>query len=132
MAVTVARLVKTRHKINARISELQAEQDLVMKPLKEQLTRIDNALLNTLNQRDEDSVRTSEGTVYRTMETYPNVTNWDALYKLIADEDLASVALDKRVKKSFVIDYIAEHDGELPPGVTVRSEYKLHVRRPTK
>jgi hypothetical protein len=51
-------------------------------------------------------------------------------YGWIKDND-AFDALERRVKKTFVTEFMETHEGGLPPpGITVSREYVVRVRKP--
>lgn len=96
--------------------------------LKSQLKRIEVALLQHLNENSVESVRTEEGTVFRQEDIMPRADDWAALYDWIKKED-AFDALERRVKKTFVKEYMDSHEGALPPGVSVMREFTVRIRR---
>lgn len=101
------------------------EADLALK-LKQE--RLEVEMLKFLNDHQIESMRTAAGTVYRQEEIQPSCADWTALYAWIAEND-AFDCLERRVKKTFVKEYMEQHNGERPPGVNVMREYVVRVRR---
>lgn len=96
--------------------------------LKSKQALIEAEMLRFMNDSQMDSVKTAAGTFYRQETLRPSASDWDAFYAWIKQND-AFEALERRVKKDFVKNYMDEHDGELPPGVSVYREYVARVRR---
>lgn len=96
--------------------------------LKEKMEQMEAKMLAFLNDSKTDSFKTHNGTVYKQLDITPTSSDWDALYHWIAKND-AFEALERRIKKAFVKEYMDSHDGTPPPGVSVLREYKVRVRR---
>ena len=96
--------------------------------LKDKLSKLEAVLLNHLNETKADSVKTSEGTFYRQEDLIPTGSDWEAFYAWVKEND-AFDALERRIKKTFIAEYIEAHDGEIPPGVSVYREHVVRVRR---
>jgi len=75
-----------------------------------------------------ESVRTAHGTAYRSIEIKPTCGDWAAFGNWIIKNE-AVEALEKRVKKSFIIEYMETHKNKLPPGISVIREYTVTIRR---
>jgi len=89
---------------------------------------IEAAMLDFLNTHNLDSAPTEAGTFYRQKETTPTGSDWDAFYKWVKEQD-AFDFLERRIKKTAINDYMEEHDGAIPPGVSVFTEFVVRVRR---
>lgn len=108
---------KMRHEFEAKDAELKASQE-----------KLEAVMLQHLQTSQSESVRTEAGTFYRQEEITPSASDWVALYDWIKSED-AFDALERRVKKTFIKEYMEMHDGGLPPGISVYREYVVRVRR---
>lgn len=94
------------------------------------LEKLEGFMLQHLNTHGTDSVRTAGGTFYRQEDIRPNITDDVAFYGWIKDND-AFDALERRVKKTFISEFMETHEGGLPPpGITVSREYVVRVRKP--
>lgn len=131
----VSTYVKMRDALSVKRKAFEAEEDAI----KAQMKVLENALLDHLNKAGEgvNSVSTDAGTFYRTEEIIPTCSDWDALYAWIAENNEFE-ALERRIKKTFVKDYMDSHkvtheDGSvepiLPPGVSVLRRYEVRIRR---
>lgn len=93
------------------------------------LDMIEGYMLRHLNQHGMESVRTEGGTFYKQEKIRPNIVNDVDFFAWIKQHD-AFDALERRVKVGFIKDFMGEHDGGLPPGLTVSREWEVVVRRP--
>jgi hypothetical protein len=96
--------------------------------LKDKQEVIEAEMLRFMNDSNMDSVKTPAGTFYRQENLRPSASDWDVFYAWIKDND-AFEALERRVKKDFVKNFMEENKGELPPGVSVYREFVARVRR---
>lgn len=130
MSVDLARVTKAYLSIrDARIAAKRQfdEDDAKFKASQEKLEAL---MLGQLNSMGVESVRTEAGTFYKQEEIKPAANDWNLFYHWIKDHD-AFDFLEKRVTKNAVKAYMEEHEGGLPPGVSVYKEYVVRVRRPS-
>lgn len=126
--VDLNRVVKTYVKIReARSAAKHAFEEKDAK-LKEQLQTLEGFMLDHMQKTKADSVKTAAGTFFRYEEVTPTGSDWDAFFKWVKKHD-AFDALEKRIKKTFIKDYMEEHEGAIPPGVSVYREFVVRVRR---
>jgi hypothetical protein len=121
-------LTKTYVKIRDARTALKRKFDEEDGKLKAKLERLEGAMLKFLQESGIDSAKTENGTFYRQEEITPTGSDWDRFYQWIAEND-AFDALERRIKKTFVKEYMETHEGAIPPGVTVYREYVVRVRR---
>ena len=114
--------------IRDRRAEIKKAYEAEDDQLKAKLARLDAVMLGHLNETNMESVRTANGTFYKTEDLKPSASDWTAFYQFIKDND-AFEALERRVKKDFVKAYMEDNDDALPPGISVHREYKVLVRR---
>jgi hypothetical protein len=125
LADVVSVYATVRDKRAAKKREWEAEDAA----LDEDLRKLRVHMLALLNQTGAKSIATQYGTVYRTERLKPSAADWSAVYNwIVADPDRFEI-LEKRLKSTFVSEYMDEHDGELPPGVNAHREYDVSVRR---
>lgn len=96
--------------------------------LKSKQELLEMHMLQFLNSTGTDSVKTPIGTFYKQTEIKPAGADWQTIYEYIKDND-AFEMLERRIKKTFVQEYMEANDGAIPPGVTVHREYVVRVRR---
>lgn len=122
------RLVKAHINIRDARSKLRKEYNEQDDGLKKKQERIEAEMLKFLNTNKIDNSKTSAGTFYRQVDTIPMGSDWNAFYDWVKEND-AFDALERRIKKGFINEYMEEHDGETPPGVSVHKQYVIRVRR---
>lgn len=126
--VDVNRLTKAYIKLRDARSELKKDWEKEDAKFKEKLEKIEGALLQFLNETQQNSSKTDSGIVYRQEEITPTGADWDAFYGWVAKNN-AFDALERRIKKTFIREYMDAHDGGIPPGVSVYREFVVRVRR---
>jgi hypothetical protein len=126
--VKLDKVAQTYVKIRDKRSELKKQYEAEDLKLTTQLETIEGFLLETLQALGVESARTKYGTVIKSLAVKPSCEDWTAFYAWIAEND-AFDALEKRVKKSFVTEYMESNSDELPPGITVLKEWVVSVRR---
>jgi nanoRNase/pAp phosphatase (c-di-AMP/oligoRNAs hydrolase) len=120
----VATYVKIRDKRAEKKRAFEAEDA----DLKAKMERIEAFLLQHLESVQATQVGTDHGTFYRQKDVIPSAADWGAFYDWIKQND-AFDALERRIKKTFITQYMEANEGALPPGVNVFSKYVVRVRR---
>lgn len=118
-AIKDARTVR-RHAWEQVDAELEAEQQ-----------RLDAFMLGRLNEQGASSIATEHGTVYRSLKVKPSAADWGAIWDWMKEHD-APELLERRLKATFIKEFMEANDGALPPGINVHREYEVSVRRPTQ
>lgn len=126
--VELEKLTKVFLKIKARRSELSVQFKEQDDSLKIQQDTIKKALLDHCKEHNVESVRTSEGLFYRTVRTRFWTSDWQSMYKFIAEHDVPEL-LEKRLNQSNVKQFLEENPEVLPMGLNVDSEYLISVRK---
>jgi hypothetical protein len=121
--------VAQHHKLDAKIEELQKELKEKLRPFLEVRAKIRAELLDMLNKSGQDSAKTEFGTVSRTVRTTASIEDLE-LFKehVIGTEDWE--AIDWKANSTAAIEYLGEHDGQLPPGVKLSQSVDISVRAP--
>ena len=112
---------------NAR-SAIKRDYETKDDELKATQAKLEAVMLGHLNTHGMESVRTEAGTFYRQEEVKPSCADWDALNRWIVETN-GFDAYERRLKKTFITEYMADNDGAMPPGVSVHREYVVRVRR---
>lgn len=124
----MTKIVKAHIAIRDARKVLTEEFNTKDKDLKSKQETLEAQMLRFMQDSNMDSVRTEAGTFYRQESLKPAASDWDAFYTWIKDND-AFDALERRIKATFVKDYMEENEGETPPGVSVYREFVARVRR---
>lgn len=126
--VDINRIIAVHNKMGEHRAILRKAYEEDDKALKEQEEQLANFLLAYLLDHNLNSVRTDAGTVYRETTIMPTGSDWEAFYRWVKEHD-AFDALERRIKRKFITDYMDEHNGELPPGVSVFGKTVAKIRQ---
>ena len=126
--IDLEQLVRVHHKIKARRAELSAEFKEADGALAIQLDSVRGALLEYLGDNGIESIRTGEGTFYRSVKTRYWTSDWESMHKFIMENEVPEF-LDKRLNQKNVREYLEENPDKVPMGLNVDSEYTLAVRK---
>jgi hypothetical protein len=102
-------------------------EDLALEEDQHKLTVL---MLELLTANGAKSIATDFGTVYRTEKIKPSAADWTAIYGWINENPDRFELLEKRLKSTFIKEFMEENEGAVPPGVNVHREYEVSVRRP--
>ena len=109
-------------------AQMKADFEASIAPLNEKMDKLEAKLLDVFNKTGMDSVKTEFGTAYATTRTTASVADRDAFMEYVkANEEWA--LLEVRTSKTAVEQYRAANDNELPPGVNLREERVVNIRR---
>jgi hypothetical protein len=115
--------VKLRDELDAR----KKEQAMELAPLREKMDKIEAWLQNQLQSQGLKNFKGASGTAFLKEVTSATVQDWDATLAFIKEQDRWEL-LERRVAKTVVEDYV-ESTGEIPPGVELKRETVVQVRR---
>ena len=107
MTVSVDKLTKTYIKMRDKRAELSAEY---------------------CKEQNVESVKTSEGTFFRTIKQRYWTSDWESMHKFIVDNNLPHF-LDKRLNQTNVRQFLEENPEQVPMGLNSDSEYVISVRK---
>lgn len=124
----INKLVSVYTKIRDKRGEIKRAYEAEDNKLKADLEKIEAVFLNHLSKGNAESVRTDAGTFYRQKDVIPSASDWGVFYDWIKEND-AFDALERRIKKTFIVDHMEANDGELPPGVSTFTRYVVRVRK---
>ncbi len=88
--------------------------------------KVSAMMLKFLSDNGADTAGTKYGKFEREAKIFPNPESWDKIYDFIIENN-AFELLQKRLKKTFVDDYMATHNVP-PPGIKMsQGEYTIKV-----
>lgn len=116
--------VKIRDKRAEKKRAWEAEDKL----LKDKQEQIEQLLLTHMRETGVESFSTGAGTAYRTESLIPQGSDWSAFYAWVKEND-AFDFIFKRIKADAVRDYMDQHEGQVPPGVSVYGKFGVTIRR---
>jgi len=110
------------------IDALKQQHKEVLAPLNQKMEKLEAYLQLQLTTLGTTSFAAKGvGTAYLQNVVGVTVEDWQATLDFIKDNELWEL-LERRVSKTVVQEYM-ESKGEIPPGVTVRTEVEVRVRR---
>ena len=126
--VTPDKLAKTYLRIRAERSMLSAKYKEDDGKLIRQMDTIKQAMLDHCEAHNVESVRTSEGLFFRSTKKKYWVSEWDAMHKLIVEEN-APQLLDKRINQANMREFLEENPDLKPEGLEIEEEVTISVRK---
>ena len=126
--ITPDKLAKTYLRIRAERSMLSAKYKEEDGNLIRQLDVIKQAMLDHCEDHNVESVRTSEGLFFRSTKKKYWVSEWDAIHKLIVEEN-APQLLDKRINQANMREFLEENPDLKPEGLEIEEELTISVRK---
>lgn len=120
--------VKLYIQLRDKKAELKAEYDRKVAGIEEKLTKLEAKLLQVFNETGMDSVKTEFGTAYTSTRTSVSIADRDAFLNYIKESGDYNL-LELRPSRSAVPEFAAANGGELPPGVNMRTERVVNIRR---
>lgn len=128
-SIPVSKLAKTFIKIRDARASLKKDYETKDKELVEAQDKIKIALLDYCKEHDVESVRTEEGTFFRTVRNRYWTNDWEEMHKFIL-EHAAPDLLEKRLNQTAMREYLEEHPEDYPRGLNVDAVYSITVRKP--
>lgn len=109
-------------------SEVTAKAKDVVSGLERKMSDIESRILELMGDGIE-SIRTRNGTAYKSLKRQTSVAGWDDFLPWIKETDNWHM-LTRAANKAAVIEYL-EEEGELPPGINLYSQVAINVRKGT-
>ena len=108
--------------------QLQREFDEADDRIKQQQDVVQQALLELCKETGTDGLKTSAGTVTRTVKTRYWTSDWNSMKNFIKEND-AFELLEQRVHQTNMKSFLEENPNLMPPGMNIDSRYAITVRR---
>ena len=97
--------------------------------LKEEMTRLEQALLAVCNEANLNGLKTVHGTVTRTVKERYFCTDWDHFRKFVEAEGSIDL-LERRIHQRNFKEFMNGRESKgLPPGVNALREFDITVRK---
>jgi hypothetical protein len=109
-----------------RKSAIELQMKSAMKPLTEEMVRIEGELMNLLNATGAQNINTPSGTAYKS-ETRRYSVDDPHILKEWAEANGRSDIFENRVSKEAMDAFIEAH-GTLPPGVKLSTFVTVNIR----
>ncbi len=108
-------------------AEMKAEFDASIAPLNEKMEKLEAKLLDVFNTTGMDLVRTENGTAYISVRTTASIADREAFMEFVKANEEWSL-LEARASKTAIEQFRDSNNGELPPGINIRSERVVNIR----
>lgn len=126
--ISVDKLVRVYIKMREKREALTREYDTAYETISEKMRLVKNELLDQMRSANVESIRTTEGLVYRTVNKKYWTSDWDNFYNFIMEHNIPQV-LERRVHQNNLKEFLENNPDLLPPGMNVDSEYSVTVQR---
>lgn len=109
-------------------AEMKSEFEASVAPINDKMEKLEAKLLDVFNKTGMDSVKTEHGTAYTAVRTTASIADREAFMEFVKANEEWSL-LEVRASKTAVEQFRDSNDNELPPGVNIRSERVVNIRR---
>ena len=129
--VKVNSLVKAYLAIRLERDKLAKKYQHEDSELKDQISRLESAMLETCDDIGAETLRTESGTIIKTLKENYICGDWDN-FKTYVLENQALELLQQRISQTNFKEFLSTREEEgLPPGISTMREFKITVRKPT-
>ena len=129
--VKVDSLVKAYLAIRLERDKLAKKYQQEDSELKDQMNRLESAMLETCDDIGAETLRTESGTIIKSLKENFVCGDWDN-FKSYVLENQALELLQQRISQSNFREFLSTREEEgLPPGISTMREFKITVRKPT-
>mgnify|MGYP000391913754 CR=1 FL=1 len=98
---------------------------------KDQLNRLEEAMLTTCNDIGAETLRTENGTIVKTLKENYVCGDWDKFKKYVLENQALEI-LQQRISQTNFKEFISTRgEAGLPPGISTMREFKITVRKPS-
>ena len=124
-------LVNTYLKIRNQKDALYQEFQKTDRELKADLAQIEQVMLSSLNAVSADSIRTSGGTIIKTLKENYVCSDWSNFKDFVLENEAVEL-LQQRIHQANFKEFLASRSEDgLPPGISTLREFNIVVRKPT-
>lgn len=109
-------------------AQMKSEFEASVAPINEKMEKLEAKLLDVFNKTGMDSVKTEFGTAYTAVRTTASVADREAFMEFVKANEEWSL-IEVRAAKTAIEQFRDNNDNELPPGINIRSERVVNIRR---
>ena len=124
----VDKLVKIYIKIRDARDQLRRELEEKEADLNEQLSLIEQEILEVCKKTGADSIKTKHGTAMRNVKSRFWTNDWERFYDFMFEYN-APELLEKRIHQSNMKQFLEENPDLHPAGLNVDRTYAITIRR---
>ena len=122
------RLTQAYIKMRDKRAELLKEYEAADSKIEQQMLLVEEELRKMCEQLNADSIKTQHGTVFRSIKTRYEATDWDSMYKFIMENNVPQV-LERRISTTNMKQFLDDNPKLMPVGMNVNNRYTVTVRR---
>jgi uncharacterized protein YqeY len=126
--VQADRLANAYIKMRDKRKELLNEYEEADRKIEAQMDLVEEELMKLCKSIGADSIKTQYGTVYRSVKTRYETSDWENMYKFIKEHDIPQV-LERRISVTNMKQFLEENPKLMPIGMNVNNKYTVTVRR---
>jgi len=115
-------------KMREKRRELLAQYEEQDKKIEAQMILVEEELLKLCKDIGADSIKTQAGTVFRSVRTRYETSDWESMYNFILEHDIPQV-LERRISTTNMKQFLDENPTLMPVGMNVNNRYTVTVRR---
>ena len=124
-------LVSTYLKIRNKKDALYQEFQKTDRELKADLSQIEQVMLGSLNEVSADSIKTSGGTIIKTLKENFVCSDWSNFKDFVLENEAVEL-LQQRIHQANFKEFLSSRTDEgLPPGISSMRAFSIVVRKPT-
>jgi hypothetical protein len=116
--------IKMRDHHTTMMQEFKKQEDASVGQMKQ----VKDALLAYCKDQNLESVKTAEGSFYRTTKRRYTTADWGSMNQFILEHQVPEL-YEKRIHQGNMETFLTEHPDLLPPGLNCDAEYSVTVRR---
>lgn len=126
--VQADKLASAYIKMRDKRKELLANYEEQDKKIEAQMILVEEELLKLCKDIGADSIKTQAGTVFRSVRTRYETSDWESMYNFILEHDIPQV-LERRISTTNMKQFLDENPTLMPVGMNVNNRYTVTVRR---
>ncbi len=124
----VSTYITIRNEKERRAREFQKKDQ----ELKNDLEQLEQVMLNSCNEVNADSIKTSRGTIIKSLKENYVCSDWSNFKDFILDNQ-APELLQQRIHQANFKEFLSSRTEEgLPPGISSMRAFSIVVRKPSK
>jgi hypothetical protein len=122
--VNLEKLMQADINMREKIAELESQ----ISTIKQQRDQVQFALHEACKQLNVSSLKTSVGTLIRSVKTSYVTNNWPALYEFMREHNVPEF-LHKRLSSTNIKEFLDANPDKCPAGLSPMNEYVVSVRK---
>tara|TARA_R100000231_G_scaffold99718_1_gene74317 strand:+ start:10463 stop:10906 length:444 start_codon:yes stop_codon:yes gene_type:complete len=124
----VSTYITIRNEKERRAREFQKKDQ----ELKNDLEQLEQVMLNSCNEVNADSIKTSRGTIIKSLKENYVCSDWSNFKDFILENE-APELLQQRIHQANFKEFLSSRTEEgLPPGISSMRAFSIVVRKPSK